>query len=149
MSDFPFWAAIRTVREGMSAAAGLRAYRSGGGKIATGTWQRMVAEAKHAIGRRGDEMGRPLNRRPTGDEITNWTVSKAHGFIQQVEVMVRDRDTGDILAIPFSLKGRSLVSRQTAIDEALDTITPEGTDGEKQQILGAIYTGTYQMTPGG
>lgn len=149
MADFPFWAAVRSVKEGMSGSAGLRAYRAGGGKIGTQTWHRMVAEARHSISARGDEVSRPLNRRPTADETTTWTTAKAKGWIQQVEVMVRDRDTGDILTIPFSLKGRTLVSRQSAIDDALSVITPEGTDGEKQQILGAVYVGTYEMRPGG
>lgn len=108
----------------------------------------MVGEARAMMAQRGDELGRPLNRRPTSDEMVRWTTRNASGFIQQVNVMVRDRDTGEIIALPYSYKGRTLISRQRAIDAAMATFTPEGTDGEKQQILGAVYSGTWEMVPG-
>lgn len=148
MADFPFWAAVRTVRDGISARAGLRAYRAGGGAIRDTTWFRMISEARVSIAARGDEVGRPLNRRPTADEGTRWTTSKARGVLQQVEVMVRDRDTGEVLAIPYGISSRRARTRQDVIDAALGTITPEGTDGDRQQILGAVYVGTYFMEPG-
>lgn len=148
MAEFPFWAAVRTVRDGISARAGLRAYRAGGGTIRDTTWFRMVTEARVSVAARGDEVGRPLNRRPTADEGTRWTTSKARGVMQQVEVMVRDRDTGEVLAIPYGISSRRARTRQDVIDAALGTITPEGTDGDRQQILGAVYVGTYFMEPG-
>lgn len=148
MADFPFWAAVRTVREGLSARGGLSAYRQGGGEIRDATWYRMVSEAREAIAGREREAAAPLNRRPVADEITTWTTTKARGYIQQVEVAVRDRDTGQVLMLPYSVRGTRLVTRQQAIDEALGHYTPEGTDGERQVILGALSVGVYRMTPG-
>src|SRR6266508_2125266 len=109
----------------------------------------MAAEARTTISARGDEIGRPLNRRPLGSETTQWTTTKAKGILQQVEVMVRDRDTNEVLAIPYSVVGTRSITRQAAIDAALGHITPEGTDGDRQQILGAVYVATIVMTPGG
>lgn len=149
MADWPFWAAVHTAKQGMSGRAGLSAYRESGGRVANQTWFRMVGEARAMLAQRGDEISRPLNRRPTGEEIVTWHTRKKSGFIQQVEVMARDRETGAIIALPYSVKSQTLMSRQRAIDEALSAFTPEGTDGEKQQILGAIHTGTYQMIPSG
>jgi hypothetical protein len=149
MADFPFWAAVRTVREGLSARGGLSAYRGAGGEIRDATWYRMVSEARAAIAGREREAGAPLNRMPVADEITQWSTPRARGFIQQVEVAVRDRDTGQVLMLPYSVRGDRLVTRQEAIDEALAHYTPEGTDGERQVILGALSVGVYRMMPGG
>lgn len=107
----------------------------------------MIGEARAALANRGDEISRPLNRRPTADETTVWTTRKASGWAQQVEVMFRDRDTNAIIARPYFLTGRQLRSRQFVIDEAMGIYNPEGTDGDRQQLLGAIYTGTYRMIP--
>lgn len=148
MADFPFWAAVRTVREGLSARGGLSAYREAGGEIRDATWYRMVSEARAAIAGRERAASAPLNRRPAGDEITTWNVPKARGYIQQVEVAVRDRDTGQVLMLPYSVRGDRLITNQDAIDEALAHYTPEGTDGERQVILGALPVGTYRLSPG-
>lgn len=149
MAEFPFWAAVRTVREGLSGRTGLSAYREGGGEIRDATWYRMISEARAAIAGREAEAGAPLNRRPTADEVNDWVTPRSRGYIQQVEVAVRDRDTGQVIMLPYSVRGTGLLTRQEAIDEALAHYTPEGTDGERQVILGALSVGTYRMIPGG
>ena len=60
MAEFPFWAAVRTVREGLSGRTGLSAYREGGGEIRDATWYRMISEARAAIAGREAEAGAPL-----------------------------------------------------------------------------------------
>jgi hypothetical protein len=147
MADYPFWAAVRTVRDGISGRSGLSAFREAGGEIRDATWYRMISEARAAIAGREAAAGAPLDRRPVADEMTAWSTRQAQGFIQQVEVAVRDRDTGMVMMLPYSVKGAGLVTNQEAIDEALAHYTPEGTDGERQVILGAINVGTYRMTP--
>lgn len=148
MADWPFGFAVRTVRDGLSGRAGLAAYRAGGGSIRDATWFRMVAEARTAVAGRELEVGRPLDRRPVTGEFVQWTTQKARGFIQQVEVIVRDRDTGGVTPLPYSLSGTRTVTRQQAIDSALGHYNTEGTDAARQVFLGAIYVGTYIMTPG-
>ena len=129
---------------GLSATRGLKQFRLAGGRIATQTWFRLTGELQAMLARREGIYDEPLNRRPTADQIETWSKWKGKGYIQQVEVLARDRDTGQIISIPFSSTGRVLKSRKAVIQEALSTITPEGTDGDKQQLLGAVYTGTYQ-----
>jgi hypothetical protein len=89
----------------------------------------------------------PQHLRPVAGEISTWTTAKAKGFIQQVEVLVRDRASGEIVSVPFSLQGRSLVSRRSAIKAALSVYSDENAVKYDQQILGAVYTGTYQAIP--
>lgn len=148
MAEFPFAAAIRTVREGLSGRAGLKAYREAGGAIGDATWFRMVAEARTTVAARIGEISAPLSRRPTVSEATVWTTVNASGWLQQVEVYVRDRTTQEVVSIPFSVSGTRPMTRQQVIDKALATYTPEGTDGDSQVILGAVYVNSIIMQPG-
>lgn len=136
--------ALSAILRGLSATQGLREFRRAGGRIGTSTWFRLTGELQAMLARREGIYDEPLGRKPVGNEIETWSKWKGRGYIQQVEVFVRDRDTGEVKSVPFSHVGRTLVSRKTAIRSALSHITPEGTDGERQVILGAVYTGTYQ-----
>lgn len=106
-SDYPLAAAIKAVKSGMSARAGLAAYRAGGGSIRDATWYRTVAEVRRTIGDSLQEATRGQNRKPSGDEITVLTTKRQAQFIQQVSVFVRDRATGEVEARPFSWRTKS------------------------------------------
>lgn len=148
MADWPFSMAVRAVRQGLSGRAGLAAFRSGGGRIQDARWFRAFGQARAAVSQRPQAMAAPLDRRATADEVITWTTRGARGRIDQVEVFVMDRDTGEVFPVPYSARSQRGVTRQDAIDEALSRITPEGTDGDRQLILGAAHVGTYEMVPG-
>lgn len=91
----------------------------------------------------------PVDLVPAAEHIQTWTTSKARGFIQQVEVLARDKATGEIISVPFSVSGRSLVSRREAVNQALDVYTSDNAEKYDQAILGAVYTGTFEAVPQG
>lgn len=148
--ELPLGAATSTVRGGLSARAGLRAYRAGGGQVTDSTWFRLVGEARRVLSDRLDETSRPLNRRPTGDEITRVTSARRSGYWQEVEVFWRDRATGDVGSSPFVLRSPGLLTRQAVMDFALgewsagSTGTPNPDDHE---VLGAAYVSTLELSP--
>lgn len=149
-SPTPF--AIRAVSAGMSARAGLRAYRAGGGAIADSRWYRLVGEVRRNLSGRLDEATRPLGRRPTGDEVRQFPHAVQSGYIQQVEIYVYKRDTGQVVAQPFSVRGDSLVTRQAAVDHAVGVWTAGAANKTldvDESILGAAYVGTYILDPEG
>lgn len=148
MVDFPFAHAIRTVREGMSARAGLAAFRAAGGAVTDATWYRMVTEARTTVAARVGELSAPLDRRPTAGEATRWTTVNASGWAQQVEVIVRDVGTSEIRTIPFTVTGTKPITRQAAIDKALQTYSPDSGSGGNEVILGAVYVNSIIMEPG-
>jgi hypothetical protein len=139
--------ALLAVTEGWSATAGLDRYRAEGGHMANQTWYRMFGEIQRTVADRGGTYNEPVNLRPVASEIKTWTTAKASGYIQQVEVLVRDRATGQIISVPFSVTGRSLVSRANALQQALDVYSDDNAKKYDQQVLGAVYTGTYQAVP--
>lgn len=146
MAEYPLWAAVRTIREGISGTAGLAAYRDAGGQVRTSTWFRLLGEAQAAIGGRADELARPQHRRPLADETHRWTTRTTRGMLQQVEVFVRDRATGIIGVVPYSHRSQAGVSRQAAIAAALEFMA-NNADAYNQQVLGAIHVASYLMEP--
>lgn len=139
--------ALASQLEGKSASEGLRDYRAAGGRIASQSWFHLVGEMQAMLASREGIYNEPVNLRPVAREIQTWTTAKARGYIQQVEVLVRERSTGQIISVPFSVSGRSLVSRRNAISQALTVYSDDNAKKYDQQVLGAVYTGTYEARP--
>jgi hypothetical protein len=139
--------ALAGIESGWSATAGLDRFRAEGGRIANQTWFRLWTEINVAITNRSATYNEPLNLRPIAAEIKQWTTAKATGYVQQVEVLVREKATGQIISVPFSVTGRSLVSRRNAIQQALSIYSDDNAKKYNQQILGAVYSGTYEAVP--
>jgi len=151
-SELPLNFATKTVREGLSARAGLRGFRAGGGRVTDSTWFRLVGEARRNLADRITETGRPLGRRPTGDEITRVTSQRRTGYWQEVEVFWRDRQTGEVGSSPFVLRGSGLSTRQTVIDFAIGewSAGSSGTPNpDDMEVLGAAYVSTLELSPEG
>lgn len=139
-----------TIKAGLSANAGYKAFQAGGGAVQRATWLRTVAEYRRRASDYLEESARPLGRRPTSDEITVITTKHQFRYIQQVDVYVRDRDTGEIDVRPFSWRGQALITRKAAINEALAAFESGVTgspDRFNETVLGATYTGTLALTP--
>jgi hypothetical protein len=141
--------ALNAVLQGQSARQGLAAYREAGGHLGNQSWNRLVGEVQASLAAREGIYDEPLNNRPVASEIRTWTTAKARGYIQQVEVLVREKATGQIISVPFSVQGRSLVSRRNAIQQALDVYSDDNAKRYNQTVLGAVYSGTYEARPVG
>jgi hypothetical protein len=148
MAEWPLGAAIRAVRQGLSGRAGLAAYRAGGGRIGDSTWFRLFGEVRGAVAARPAEMSAPLNRRPTSEEMLPFSNAKRPGVLQQVEVYARDMDTGEIEVLPFSVVTPTGVTRQAAVDEALDVFDADVFEGYRLSILGAVHVSAFAMASG-
>lgn len=111
-----------------------------------------MAEVRRAIGEQITEATRPLHRRPIGDEILRMTTKQRTGYWQQIEVFARDRESGEVYASPFVVRGSGLLTRQAAIATAIaeweagSAGTPNPSDDE---VLGAAYVSTLELFPEG
>lgn len=145
-------AALKAVAQGVSGNAAYRAFQAAGGAVRRATFQRTVAEVRRTLADQLDEATRPLNRRPSADEITVISSAKHSGYRQHVDVYVRDRETGEVESRPFSWKTQVVITRQAAIQQALNAFN-DGVTGSpdrfNEEILGATYTGTIQLIPRG
>lgn len=150
MAVYPIWAVVTSIKEGLSANEGLRQFRAGGGHIGRSTWLALRSEVGAALAARPAEMAAELDAVPTGSDVMQFTTTNATGFLQQVEVLYRIKGTDTVVNRPFSVTGTELLTRQQAVEKALETMAQaqqEGNYGE-QVILGAVYTGSYSMQPG-
>ena len=150
MATFPLWAAIRTVKDKVGTWVGYEAYRALDPSITRESWAEAIGSARAALANKAAEITRPLNRIPTGNEVKTYPSRRATGFMQSVEVFVRDIDTGLIESRFFNVRSDTLRSRQTIVNAALNRFAdiqstdPGSIPGE---IIGSAYTGTFQMTP--
>lgn len=141
--------ALHYIQEGFSARKGLEEFRAQGGHIANATWFKLTGELQAMLAQREGILDEPHNAVPTATQIQTWTTQKATGFIQQVEVLARDRATGEIMSIPYSHMSSDLKTRREVLADALSVYSDDNAERYNQSILGAVYTGTYQAVPEG
>lgn len=152
MTTFAMWAAIRTVKSKVGTWVGFQQAREAGLDVNRSDWARHIGEARAALANRLGELSRPLNRRPVGTEIQQYTTVRQSGFLQHIDVFVRDLETGAVEARPYTIRTRDLRSRISVINEGLEryrNAIASDPDLYPEEVLGASYTGTYQMVPGG
>lgn len=143
--------AVRAVKSGMSARAGLVAARAAGVQIRDATWFRIVGEVQRSLSNQIQEASAPLNRRPVGAEISELTTKVATGYMQYVNVFVRDKDSGVVSIRPYAVRTATLLTRQAVIARAMtafQTFTAGPEPSYPEQVLGASYAASYRMTPG-
>lgn len=141
--------ALQSVLEGLSARAGLRAFRESGGRVGNSTWFQLRGEMERMVSDREGVYNEPQRLRPVASEIQQWTTQRAKGYFQQVEVLVRERATGTVISVPYTSISRNLRSRNAIIKEALDVYSDDNAQKYNQVILGAVYSGTFQAVPVG
>lgn len=90
--------------------------------------------------RRGD-------RRPYRREIGFLYAATGGGFIQYVDVWVKNHETGEIYPRPYGLKVDDLLPHDDVIETALDRYSQHA-EGYGETILGASYMATYEIVPG-
>jgi len=140
------WEAIQAVKQGLSANKFVQALRETGQGVARATGLRLFAQAKADLAAEGAEITRPLDRKPLAREIRAYETKVQSGYMQYVDVYVKDRATGDVYPVPYGIRTDVLLTRSDAIATALDQY---GRHAEKynQQVLGATYTSTYLFAP--
>lgn len=140
-------AALASILEGKTASAGLSWFRSIGGHIANQTWYHLRGQLEASIAAREGIYNEPQHLRPTAEQIHKWDTQTARGYIQQVEVLVHPKGSTEVISVPYSSQGKILRSRQAIIREALSIYGGENASKYEQRVLGAVYTGTYQLAP--
>ena len=148
LDETPLWAAIKVVKGGMSANEGLQILKAQGMGVRRQDWLSLVREVKAAIAANALETMQPLDRAPFTSEWKVMTTATATGFMQYIDVWVKDRDTGEIRIRPFSIRTDDLLTRADAVATAIDRME-SSMDFYGERILGAVYTSTYVLVPKG
>lgn len=145
--DFwPLNAAISAVKRNLSANEALRELRDLGYGIRRQDWLALVREVRGTLETRATGIGRQGDRKPTNSEIFVMTTAIETGFMQHIDIWVKDQETGEIRIRPYSIRTDDLMTHDDAIATALDNF---GVHAKKygETILGASYLGTYILIP--
>jgi hypothetical protein len=144
LASFP--SALRAAREGMSANTWLREIQSLGMGVRRTEGLQLFRIAKDAVVKAQDEPLRPTGATPTADEIGQWATKRATGFAQTVTLAYRDNTTGHISQVWWRQTYETPVTRQQAINEAIDAYS-DNAENYDQTLIGAAHTSTYRYTP--
>lgn len=113
-------AAFATVRDGLSARAGLARARDAGVKVRDSTWFGLIGVVRRHYGNILAEAGQPLNRRPMAKDITLLPADKARGYIHYVDLIVRNKTGGRPYVRPQAVHSSRLLTKEAAIDIAMN-----------------------------
>lgn len=148
----------KLIGEGLSPTAALRLLRAPeaeggfGLSIRTQTWYQAWGETVAALASREAIAQAPLGRRPVADEITPFSSRTATGFLYSVDVLVRNRATGETYYTPSGFRSQQRVSYRTAIAGAVSAIADAAIAGSPSagnlQVLGALPVEVREYQPG-
>lgn len=134
------------VKAGTSATEGLRQYRAQGGKIRDSRWYGAFGELQAELARKDFVRAAPINRLPTGSEISPVTAKKHGAYIYRGAVMVVERDTDQIVSLPASVRSKKLITYKTAISMMQTQITDTGSP-PGMTVIGAYVSGVRELVP--
>lgn len=133
--------ALRAVREGLGANAWLRALTEAGAGVRRQVGLRVYAQAKRLNAEYGEEITRPLNAVPVQSETAPWEVQGEGGVLQTVLLFYREAVTGRTVERFYNVKTAEGVTRQEAVNRAIDANTANATRYQ-QSLTGAFHIGT-------
>lgn len=132
--------------KGIGPTEGLRMYREAGGAIRTQRWFSAYGELAAELARRDMVQAAPLNRPPTGEEISTVASARPGAYLYRGGVMVVDRETGLVMTLPGSVRSQRLVNYGTAIAQMLAPVE-ESQENYGFTALGAFITGVRELVP--
>lgn len=136
------------LRRGLSANQALRELRAAGQGIRRQDWLSLYRQLDDTLKSRATGIDRPGGRRPYQREILVMSTATATGYLQYVDVWVKNRSTGEISARPYGIATDDLMTHDDAIETAVDRMQAFADDYD-EVILGGTYLTTYMMVPKG
>lgn len=133
--------ALRAIGEGQSANQFAAALRESGAGIRRQVALRIYGQARAIAAEYGEEVTRPLDQVPTAAESRQWPTRTTDGVLQTVQLFYRERVTGNIIQRFYNVKTAEGITRQEAIDQAIDANVGNASRYQ-QTLVGAVHTGT-------
>lgn len=140
--------AISAVKANLSANEALRQLQAAGAGIRRADYLAVHREARAELAINAKAYDRAGNRRPYVSETLAIETTTATGFLQHVDIWVRDNETGEIYARTYSIRTDELMTHDDAIETALDRYEGHA-ERYGHTILGAAYSATYTYVPRG
>lgn len=139
-------AALIAARNGLSAAEFGRALRAAGLGARESEVRALYRIAQQTVQKSPEEPFADLNTVPDLAGAKPWPTVSAKGVSQRIEVTYRQRSTGTLITVPYSVTSQAGVTRQQAIDQAIEAYRTKAEQYD-QELVGAVHTKTYRYTP--
>lgn len=141
-----FGSAVRAAREGLSAGAWLRTLSETGAGIRRQVGLRLYREARAVAAETGEEPTRPLDQVPSLAESPPAPTRDTAGLLQTVRLVYREAVTGNLRVVFHSTKSETGITRQEAIDSAIDAYAAHSEEYQTT-LVGAVHTSSVRLTP--
>lgn len=143
-----YWLMLRGVQEGMSGSEVLSTFRQFGLGMRTQEFYRLWGQAQTVTAEAGEEPTRPLDQVPTLAESPPIAASARAepGVLQTVRLIYREAETGNIRVVYHSTKSDNGVTRQEAINNAIDAYAAHSEEYQTT-LVAAAHTSSVRITP--
>jgi hypothetical protein len=143
-----FWLAMRGVQEGLTGASVLRTFREFGLGMRTQEFYRMWGEAATVVREAGAEPTRDLTQVPSGSEAPPVPAGPhaEPGIIQTVRLVYSEKETGNHRIVYHSTKSPAGVTRQQAINNAIDAYAAHSEEYQTT-LLYAAHSSAITIVP--
>lgn len=142
---------IRSLQaEGEGPTAGLRIFRDAGGEIQDSRWFDLYRQVADTLA--GNEAAAGLDpfSLPGPADYTSWAMGRGNQFMTQVEVQVRDRDTGLYFTKQHTYVTDEPHTAAEAEDDAFALFgDPDTENTYGETVMGALAVTFAQTTPYG
>ena len=139
-------AALIAARNGLSAAEFGRALRAAGLGARESEVRALYKIAQETVKKSPEEPFADLNSIPDLSGARPWPTVSAKGVSQAVEITYRQRSTGTLITVPYQVHSETGVTRQQAIQEAVDKYRSKAEQYD-QELVGAVHTKTFIYRP--
>lgn len=147
-TQLSYWLMLRGVQEGLSGQRVLSLLQEFGLGMRRQQFYRLYGQATRVVAEAGEEPTRPLAEVPTLGETAPVAASPRAepGVIQTVRLIYREAVTGNLREVYHSTKTASGISRQEAINAAIDAYA---THSEEYQttLVAAAHTSAIRIVP--
>jgi hypothetical protein len=139
---------MRAVREGFSGSQTLGLFREFGLGMRTQDFYRLWGQAGTAVAEAGAEPTRPLDQVPTLAETApiGAAPSAEPGVLQTVRLVYRERVTRNLRTVYYSTKSAEGITRQEAINQAIDAYAAHSEEYETD-LIAAAHTSAIRIVP--
>lgn len=139
---------LRAVREGFTGAHTLRLFREFGLSMRTQDFYALWGNAQTVIRESGEEATRPLDTVPTAAESPPYpaNASAEPGVLQTVRLTYREKVTGKYRVVFHSVKTAEGITRQEAINRAIDAYSAHSEEYETT-LAAAAHTSSITIVP--
>lgn len=141
-----FPAALTAARGGLSANKFQAYTQSLGIGARRSETLRLFKIAKSIVTASPEEPFRTFELAPSPSQLQSWPTKKATGIRQNVSLIYRDRETGQIKQTFWSTVGSSPLTREEAVATAIDAYSQHA-ERYGQDLIGAVHTSAYNLSP--